>query len=133
VKVPSVRAPAEPRSAAGPPADSGTSSNFAPPPAGSPIGYLKQLWRAEIPLSRVFWQDMVLVGTFVNLAAMGVAFLAVALGASTAIGIAIHLAPVPYNILLVASVWQRAGVESSAWSSLAKVGAVAWLLIAFVV
>ena len=59
----------------------------------SPIGYFRQLWRAEVPLRRVFWQDMVVVGTTVNIAAMGLAILAVVLGASTPAGIAIHLAP----------------------------------------
>ena len=76
---------------------------------------------------------MLVVGTAVNIAAMGLAFLAVALGASTPIGIAIHLSPVPYNILLVASVWRRAGIERSDWSALAQIGALIWLVLAFVI
>jgi hypothetical protein len=76
---------------------------------------------------------MMTIGTAINLAMMGLAFLAMALGASTATGIAIHLLPLPYNILLVASVWQRAGFEPSSWGSLARVAALAWLLIAFVI
>jgi hypothetical protein len=76
---------------------------------------------------------MILVGTLVNLAAMGLGFLAVALGASTAAGIAIFLAPVPYNILLVASVWRRADVERTDWGWLARIGSLIWLVLAFVV
>jgi hypothetical protein len=76
---------------------------------------------------------MILVGTLVNLAAMGLAVLAVVLGASTATGIVIFLAPVPYSILLVASVWRRAGVERSDWGWPARIGALVWLILAFVV
>jgi hypothetical protein len=101
--------------------------------ARSPIGYFRQLWRAEIPLSRVFWQDMIVVGTAINLAAMGLAVLAVVLGASTPAGIAILLAPVPYNILLVTSVWRRADVERADWGWLARLGSVLWLILAFVI
>ena len=99
----------------------------------SPIGYFRQLWRAEVPLRRVFWQDMVVVGTTVNIAAMGLAILAVVLGASTPAGIAIHLAPVPYNILLVTSVWRRADAERSDWGWLARLGSVLWLILALVI
>jgi hypothetical protein len=76
---------------------------------------------------------MVVVGTTVNIAAMGLAILAVVLGASTPAGIAIHLAPVPYNILLVTSVWRRADVERADWGWLARFGALAWLILAFVI
>jgi hypothetical protein len=97
------------------------------------MGYFRQLWRAEVPLSRVFWQDMIVVGTVINLAAMGLAVLAVILGASTPAGIAIHLAPVPYNIVLVTSVWRRADIERSDWGWLARIGSLLWLILAFVI
>jgi hypothetical protein len=97
------------------------------------FGYFGRLWRAEIPLSRVFWHDTLVVGTAVNIAAMGLAVLAVVLGASTPAGIAIHLAPVPYNILLVNSVWRRADVERADWGWLARLGSLLWLILAFVI
>jgi hypothetical protein len=124
VKVPSIRTPTDGRAASEPRAS-------APPPR--PAGYFRGLWRAEIPLSRVFWLDMIVIGTVVNLAAMGLAFLTVALGASTAAGIAIFLAPVPYNILLVTSVWRRADIERADWAWLARFGSLLWLILAFVV
>jgi hypothetical protein len=134
VKVPSIRAPGEKPAASEPqPERDVASERVAESLSRSPIGYFKRLWRAEIPLGRVFWQDMIVVGTLVNLAAMGLGFLAVALGASTATGIAIFLAPVPYNILLVVSVWQRAAAEPANWGAIARIGALIWLLLAFVV
>jgi hypothetical protein len=134
VKVPSIRgAPDPPAATELPPETEAPPVSASPSAARNPIGYFGELWRAEIPLSRVFWQDMILIGTLVNLVAMGLGFLSIALGASTATGIAIFLAPVPYNILLVASVWRRAGVERTDWGWLARIGALAWLLFAFVV
>jgi hypothetical protein len=98
----------------------------------SPIAYLGALWRGEVPLPQALWRDMVLVGTVVNIAAMGLAFLAVALGASTMTGIAIHLLPVPYNIFLVAAVWRAAerAPADQAWA--ARIGSLLWVLAAFV-
>jgi hypothetical protein len=96
-------------------------------------GYFRRLWRAELPLSRVFWQDMAVVGTLLNLAAMALAFVAVALGASTPIGIAIFMTPIPYSIFLVAAVWRRADRESTEWAWPARIGALAWLVIAFLI
>jgi hypothetical protein len=125
VKVPSVpaRDDREP--------DSQGQSGSAPAEArGGPIRYLARLWRGEVRLGQVFWRDMVVIGTVVNLVAIGLAFLAVAFGASTATGIAIFLAPVPYNILLVAAVWRRAAVESSEWAWGARIGALLWFLLA---
>jgi hypothetical protein len=99
----------------------------------SPIAYLGAMWRGEVPLSQVVWRDMVLVGTVLNIVAMGLAFLVVVLGASMTAFIAIHFLPVPYNIFLVAAVWrsaERAPVDQ-AWA--ARIGSVAWLLAAFVI
>ncbi len=103
------------------------------PSGWSPIRYAKQLWFGELPLSRVFWHDMLVIGTAVNLATMGLAILAVILGASTLAGIAIHLSPVPYNILLVTSVWRRADIERADWAWLARFGSFLWLILAFVI
>jgi hypothetical protein len=99
----------------------------------SPIAYLGALWRGDVPLSQALWRDMALVGTVVNIAAMGAAFFVVALGASMTTFFAIHLLPVPYNIFLVAAVWraaERAPAER-AWT--ARIVSVLWLFAAFVI
>jgi hypothetical protein len=97
------------------------------------IDYLQRLWSAEVPLATVFWRDMAVVGTVVNIGAVGLAFLAAALGASTGVGIALFLAPTPYNILLVAAVWRRADRERTEWAWPARIGALAWLMLAFLI
>lgn len=133
MKLPSIKADADPASPAGPSLveePSGTGRTSLP---RSPIAYLGALWRGEVPLSQAIWRDMACVGTALNIVAMGGAFLAVALGASTLTGIAIHLLPVPYNIFLVASVWRSAEREPADRAWAARIGSVAWLLVAFVI
>jgi len=103
------------------------------PSANPVIGYFQRLWWVEVPLARVFWRDMAVVGTLVNVAAIGAAVVVVALGASTGVGIAIFAAPTPYNIFLVAAVWRRADIERTEWAWPARIGALAWLLLAFLI
>lgn len=73
----------------------------------------------------VFWRDMVLVGTAVNLGASFAALILVAQGVATAVAVAVHFAPLPYNLWLFAVVW-RLG-RRPPWMPIA---AGAWLLAA---
>jgi hypothetical protein len=101
-------------------------------PSTNPIlGYFQRLWWAEVPLVRVFWRDMAVVGTIVNFVSIGLATLAAAFGAATGVGVALFVAPTPYNIFLVAAVWRRADIERTEWVWPARIGALAWLLLAF--
>jgi hypothetical protein len=91
------------------------------------IGYVRRLWRGELPLARVFWHDMLVVGTLVNLAAMFLALLLFGMGAPTAVAVAVHFSPVPYNVLLFMAVWQSAAGESpGSWA--AQTVALVWLI-----
>jgi hypothetical protein len=98
-----------------------------------PLRYLGRLWRAEVPLRQVFWRDTIVVGSFLNVAAIGLAFLVAALGLPTGVGIAIYLSPIPYSVFLVAAVWRRSDIEKSEWTMLARVGAVVWFMLALIV
>ena len=97
------------------------------------IGYFQRLWWAEVALARVFWRDMAVVGTIVNVVAIAVAAFAAALGAATGLGLALFMAPTPYNIFLVAAIWRRADAERTEWAWPARIGALAWLVLAFLI
>lgn len=113
------------------PAGADTSSSPKRPWYRAALAYPARLWQAEIPLSSLFWVHMTLAGTAVNLVAMGLAFLAVGLGASTLAGILIFFAPMPYNLLLVASIWKRADMERGEWAWPARLGSLVWLVVSF--
>jgi hypothetical protein len=101
--------------------------------SGNPVvAYVKNLWRGELPLARVFWTDMLVVGTVVNIAATIAAMLLFVAGAPIAVGVAVHFAPLPYNLLLFFAVWQAASRETSDWSFPAQVIALGWFFFVFV-
>jgi len=93
-------------------------------------GFFAARWRGDVSLSRLFWRDMVVVGTAVNMAATVAALAVLAMEGSTAAALAAHLAALPYSLFLFLAVWRTAEktMPSSAW--LAQLGAAAWLLLA---
>jgi len=97
------------------------------------IAYVHRLWRGEFPLVRVFWTDMILIGSLVNILGTAAAMLLFVSGAPIALGVIVHFAPVPYNILLFLAVWQSAARQVSRWSFLAQAGGLIWLITAIVV
>jgi hypothetical protein len=97
-------------------------------PKNPVVAYVMSLWRGELPLGRVFWTDMLMIGTVVNVAAMIAALLLFVSGAPIALGVVVHFAPVPYNLLLLLGVWHAAQREASDWSFAAQAIAVVWFI-----
>ena len=96
------------------------------------LTYITSLWRGEVPLGRVFWTDMLIIGTVVNVAATIAAILLFVSGAPIALGVVVHFAPVPYNLLLLLGVWHAAQRETSDWSFAAQAVAVVWFIVMLV-
>ena len=69
-------------------------------------GYFVRRWRGEVPLRLLLWQDMLGVGTLVNLIATLAAFALVIQDAPSLLAFALHIAPLPYNAFLLAAVWR---------------------------
>jgi hypothetical protein len=102
-------------------------------PKNPVVAYVTGLWRGDLSLGRVFWTDMLIIGTVVNIAAMIAALLLFVSGAPIAFGVVVHFAPVPYNLLLLLGVWHAAQREASDWSFAAQAVAVVWFIAMFVV
>jgi len=98
-----------------------------------PARYFGQLWRGELPLSRVFWTDMLVVGTIVNIATMVAAILLFLGGAPAWLGFAVHLLPIPYNIVLFMGVGRSADAGHPQFAWLARAAAGAWFLVMLIV
>jgi hypothetical protein len=94
------------------------------------ITYIRDLWRGGLPLSRVFWTDMIVVGSLVNVAAALVSLLLFAAGAPVWLGVGVYFAPLPYNALLFLAVWRSAAHAASHWSFAAQAAAMAWFVAA---
>ncbi len=71
-------------------------------------GFFARRWRGEVPLRTVFWFDMLCVGTAINVGATFAALIAASQGAPSWLAVALHLAPLPYNLFLMAAVGRAA-------------------------
>ncbi len=96
-------------------------------------GFFQARWRGLIPLDRLFWRDMVLVGTGINLAASAAALTVLAMKMPLGAALAVHFVLVPYNVFLFLVVWRTAAAQPGALASAAQIAAATWLLLAIVV
>ncbi|HEY9548547.1 MAG TPA: hypothetical protein VIR45_03520, partial [Kiloniellaceae bacterium] len=76
--------------------------------------------------------DMWLVGTTINLATSLAALLLLARDAPTALGAAVFFSPLPYNLLLLISVWRSAARTAGPGAGAAQLAAAAWIVLATV-
>lgn len=92
--------------------------------------YFGRRWRGEAPLAAVFWDDMILIGTAVNVAFTLLALVLLSLKAPLALSLAAYFAPAPLNIFLFVAVWRSAARASGAAAAAARIAALIWLLAA---
>lgn len=64
-------------------------------------------WRGEVTLRRLFWRDMLLVGSGINGLASIAALALVALQLPMGLAVALHLSPLPFNAFLLAALWRH--------------------------
>lgn len=92
---------------------------------------IKALWRGEVSLAQAFWTVTLLYGTLINLTATGLMFAALAAGLPSLIAVAMHLLPLPYNVLALMGVWHSAndykGTPSHA--AAAQIVTVLWFIL----
>jgi hypothetical protein len=94
---------------------------------------IASLWRGETPLRRVFWEHAIAWGTLINLVCTGAALVAFVNGAPAWLGLLLHFAPVPYNALLVVSIWRAAAKEDETpLANFARGGILIWFFLMLV-
>ena len=96
-------------------------------PAGR-RGFFATRWSGERPLAALFWRDMLLWGTLINLAATLAGALLLGVKAPAWLAATVHFAPVPWNLFLLASVWRSAERLGAARALGWLLGATAWFL-----
>ena len=70
------------------------------------IAWAIRRWRGEVSLQTLLWRDVLLVGTVVNLLFTAGGLVAFAVTDQIAWAVALHFAPLPWNLFLVACVWR---------------------------
>ncbi|WP_036258395.1 hypothetical protein [Mesorhizobium sp. WSM3224] len=95
-------------------------------------GFFRRRWKGETPLDRLFWRDMLLVGTVLNMASSALALILLGLKLPLWLVLAVHFLPVPYNIFLTIAVWRTAektsGAKGGLKAQLMLLGSALWLI-----
>jgi hypothetical protein len=91
--------------------------------------FLLSRWRGQAPLETVFWRDMIVIGTAINIAAAVAVVALLIYGAGTPTALAVHFAPAPWNFFLFLAVYRSADNAAGANVLAAKAGAALWLVL----
>jgi hypothetical protein len=93
------------------------------------IAAARALWAGEIPLVRAFWDFAIIGGLGVNSVATLGAVAVLAADAPALLALAVHLAPTPYNLLVLVGVWRSAGAYRGhrLWAHAARLSIVLWV------
>jgi hypothetical protein len=67
------------------------------------LSFFRDRWNGRTPLPRLLWHDMLVVGTLLNLSASLLALFVLASDGHAGLAVTLHLAPLPYNIFLLAA------------------------------
>ncbi|QIB64358.1 hypothetical protein [Kineobactrum salinum] len=70
------------------------------------MNFFASRWRGQVPLRVMLWRDMLGTGTLINLVMTFLALIAIVLDAHIGLAVALHFAPLPYNIFLFAAIWR---------------------------
>jgi hypothetical protein len=91
-----------------------------------------RIWRGEVPLGEAFWGYAILYGSLLNLVATGAALALMAAGLPIQLGVAVFFLPIVYSAVILVGVWRSADrfQGERIWADLAKLGVVAWAILA---
>jgi hypothetical protein len=95
-----------------------------------PLRALGDLWSGRLGLAEAFWTWAVLIGLTVNMVFTGATLAVVATDGPALLALALHLAPVPYNLAIAVGVWRSAAAYDGErqWADLARAAVVAWAM-----
>ena len=94
--------------------------------------WILTLWNGQRPLGQAFWLYAMLYGTLANLFSTILSLAALSAGASAVLAAALHLLPLPYNIVAGVGVWRSAGHYrgNPVWATMARITVVIWAVAA---
>lgn len=93
-------------------------------------GFLAARWRGAVPVGRLFWVDIWLAGTALNLATTFLSLVVLGLKFPLWASLAVFFSPVPWNIFLVVSLWRACDVQRPPGAAAYRLGALSWLALA---
>ena len=98
-----------------------------------PLSFFTRRWRRQVPLGLMFWRDMIVFGSAMNLAAAFAGLMALGFKADLIVAMLIFHAPLPYNFFIVGAIWRTADLLDKTKASSARLGAATWLVVMTVI
>ncbi|TGQ67675.1 hypothetical protein EN829_029820 [Mesorhizobium sp. M00.F.Ca.ET.186.01.1.1] len=95
--------------------------------------FFRSRWLGQVPLERLFWRDTIFVATAISIVSSVAALVLLGLKMPLPLVLAVHFAPVPYNIFLTLAVWRTVEKAGGARASLFMLGSALWLIASTVV
>jgi hypothetical protein len=90
-------------------------------------------WNGEIPLATLFWRDILVVGTGLNIAATLGAIALLGAKLPLAAALAVHFALTPYNLFLAFAGWRTAERRGGGAAFVWQMAAIIWLIAVLVI
>ena len=100
-------------------------------PIAAAKDFILSRWQGEAPLATVFWRDMILTGTLINVLATLAMVALLAVKAPVLVALGVFFTPLPLNFFLVVAVWRSARRSADSFTLAAQMGATIWLILAF--
>ncbi len=91
--------------------------------------FMLSRWHGEAPLATVFWRDMIITGTLINVVATLAMMALLAAKAPIIVALAVFFAPLPWNFFLVIAVWRSAKHVAEPLKLAAQMGSAIWLIV----
>ena len=95
------------------------------------IAFLDARLRGAAPLGTVFWRDMFVIGTLVNVVMSAGSMIYFSQNGEMVPFLLMYFAPVPYNLFITYSVWKASHQVGGAWALAAQFLSLCWC-VAFV-
>lgn len=102
----------------------------SPTARSGPEGFFTSRWRGRVAPLVLFWRDMIVVGTLINIATGFASLVALGLKAPLLVVWLIFLSPLPYNIFLCLALWNATARQPSQAGARMRVMALVWLCVA---
>lgn len=96
--------------------------------------WIGRLWRGEVGLASAFWEYAMVFGTFVHVAATGVAYGLFVAGVPLWFAVVMFFIAAPYTLLVTVGVFRSAERYRgpAKWAHAARIGVVIWAIAATV-
>lgn len=95
------------------------------------IALVRRLWAGDMPLVKAFWDYAILYGLVLNGLTTIAALALYTTDLPAAVGFAVFLLPLPYNLFVLVAVWRSAARYAGPrhWAEAARIVVVVWVVV----